>query len=361
MTTIPLSHIRTDGGTQTRAQLDMATIGEYAEAMKDGAQFPPAIVFYDGSTYWLADGFHRWHAADLAGIATLACDVRPGTRRDAILYSCGANGAHGLRRTNEDKRRAVLLLLNDDEWQRWNDSEIARLCGVSSMFVGNLRRDSAIIKPFNDSRMIERGGTTYTMHTANIGRPAPQPDVDEPLPVFVVAPEPEPVTSPPHVFYNNGNNEWYTPAEYIDAARGVFGSIDLDPASSPEANAVVGATIFYTPDDNGLLHDWRGRVWLNPPYASELIGKFADKLAHHVAAGDVTEAIVLVNNATETVWFSVLTNIAAAVCFPRGRVRFWNPNGDLSQPLQGQAVIYIGPNPGAFRQCFARFGWSASL
>ena len=99
----------------------------------------------------------------------VAADVRQGTRRDAVLFSVGANSSHGVRRSNADKRAAVLLLLGDAEWALWTDVEVARRCGVSSMFVGNLRRD--IIKPFNDApRKATRNGVTYAMNTAAIGR-----------------------------------------------------------------------------------------------------------------------------------------------------------------------------------------------
>jgi len=124
---------------------------------------------------------------------------------------------------------------------------------------------------------------------------------------------------------------------------------------------VVGAARIFTAQDDGLLRFWQGRVWMNPPYASELVGRFADKLALHASAGDVTEAIVLVNNATETAWFNTLAGVASAVVFPRGRVRFWEPGGALSAPLQGQAVIYIGPSPAKFLDAFRRFGWGATL
>lgn len=57
---------------------------------------------------------------------TIAVDVRPGSQRDAILYSLGANAAHGRRRTNADKRRAVQRMLSDEEWSRWSHTTAPR-------------------------------------------------------------------------------------------------------------------------------------------------------------------------------------------------------------------------------------------
>ncbi|MCB0161744.1 MAG: hypothetical protein KDD83_26585, partial [Caldilineaceae bacterium] len=162
-----------------------------------------------------------------------------------------------------------------------------------------------------------------------------------------------------HVAHNSGNNEWYTPAEYIEAARVVMGGITLDPASSELANTKVRADYIYTADDDGLSEPWFGKVWLNPPYAAGLVDKFTSKLADEYVSGEVEEAIVLVNNATETGWFASLVSVASAVCFPSQRVRFWSPSGEPGAPLQGQAVVYIGRNAGKFVDCFSELGWCA--
>lgn len=167
--------------------------------------------------------------------------------------------------------------------------------------------------------------------------------------------------SVPHVAYNSGNNEWYTPPEYIEAAVRVMGKIDLDPASSDDANRIVGANKYYTIDNDGLKHKWTGKVWMNPPYASDLVGSFAGKLVSHVSSGDVTEAIVLVNNATETSWFCSVVGIASAVVFPTSRVRFLRPDGTTGAPLQGQAILYVGDNAKSFIKEFSRFGWAATV
>lgn len=161
----------------------------------------------------------------------------------------------------------------------------------------------------------------------------------------------------PHVVNNTGDNEWYTPVEYIEAAREVMGSIDLDPASNDFANETVKAGLYYTAETNGLDKEWFGNIWMNPPYSTALIKQFAEKLA----TSDFEQAIVLVNNATETGWFLQMIKKASAVVFPTGRIRFEKTDRTGNAPLQGQAFIYCGDNTERFFEVFGKYGWCATL
>src|SRR5687768_14393191 len=172
MPQIPLSRIKLDQRAQPRTKLDTEVTAEYAEAMKAGTVFPPVRVFCDRQDYWLADGFHRHYAATAAGLTDLACFVENGGLREAILYSCKANSTHGLRRSDEDKRRAVRALLQDDEWGKWSDRQIARQCDVSHTFVARLRQELAPLTgnvASEDRNYQTKHGTVSSMKTANIG------------------------------------------------------------------------------------------------------------------------------------------------------------------------------------------------
>ena len=160
----------------------------------------------------------------------------------------------------------------------------------------------------------------------------------------------------PHVSRNSGENEWYTPPAIIEAARECMGGIDYDPASSDIAQESVKAKRYDTAETDGLNAEWGGSVWMNPPYDKSLIGLFAGKLVAGFRSGEVDQAIVLVNNATETAWAQSLLLIADCLCFPRRRVRFLDPDGNPGAPLQGQMIIGIGVGRTAFRDQFTPMG-----
>lgn len=140
MESLLVAVIRCDGGTQSRLFTDSKTIEEYKEAMIRGVQFAPVVAFFDGSDYWLADGFHRVIAAAKAGIETIAADVHEGGIEDAQIWSASSNAAHGLKRTTADKERAVKMMLDNPKVkaEMWPASRIATHCDVSDMFVASV-------------------------------------------------------------------------------------------------------------------------------------------------------------------------------------------------------------------------------
>jgi hypothetical protein len=194
---LDLADIRRDGGTQMRAELNPDTVADYVAVMQEHAgwgPFPPITVFYDGSTYWLADGFHRVSALNtvVKSPATpviedsrIPAKVIPGDRRAAILHAVAANANHGLRRTNADKRRSVETLLRDDEWRQWSDTEIARRCMVDPKTVGTLRKELARTMEIPESAE-RKTADGRTMNTANIGTVVHEYALREPIQKWVV-------------------------------------------------------------------------------------------------------------------------------------------------------------------------------
>ena len=138
---LPLTSIRVDWTINARATIRREVSLDYAAALKAGAKFPPVIIFFDGETYWLADGFHRYVAYEIAGIPDISVEIRLGTLRTAALFAVTANRFHGVRPSRSDRRRAIVRLLEDPEWARWNDQQIASLCGAPSDMVRDLRRE----------------------------------------------------------------------------------------------------------------------------------------------------------------------------------------------------------------------------
>ena len=159
-----------------------------------------------------------------------------------------------------------------------------------------------------------------------------------------------------HVAHNSGNNEWYTPVKYIELARQVMGGIDCDPATSELANETVKAETIFTAEDDGRTQTWLGRVWMNPPYAQPLMGDFAEAVSAKFESCEIDQACILVNNATETQWFQRMLEAASAVCLPKSRIKFLDPQGNPGAPLQGQAIVYMGTNVQAFQEAFQQEG-----
>jgi len=171
MKKLQLSVIKTDGGTQPRAEINAEVVAEYADAMRDGAEFPPVVVFFDGTNYWCADGFHRIQAMHEAGFTYIMADIRQGTLRDAQWFSFGANKDHGLRRCKGDSKRAIEKILTDPEWSKIPQSQIAAHVGVSDAYVSQVKVTiKNLIVRSDGVTFTTKHGTTATMNTANIGK-----------------------------------------------------------------------------------------------------------------------------------------------------------------------------------------------
>lgn len=160
-----------------------------------------------------------------------------------------------------------------------------------------------------------------------------------------------------HRAQGTGENEWYTPDEYLIAARSVLGGFDLDPASSVTAQEKIKASAYYTKDDNGLIKPWHGRVWLNPPYSQPLIFQFIERLCDAFDSGEIESAIMLTHNYTDTRWFHKAAGTSKAICFTKGRIKFYSPTGEVAAPTQGQAFFYFGPDCDLFNRKFSEFGF----
>ena len=149
------------------------------------------------------------------------------------------------------------------------------------------------------------------------------------------------------------SNEHYTPPIYIEAARRVLGSIDLDPASCAEANQTVRAGQYFTATDDGMKQSWSGRVWLNPPYGG-MTGAFVQKLINEYSVGSIDAAIILVNaHCTDTKWFQPLWD--GVLCFTDHRIDFSGDEG-RSGSTHGSVFVYFGVSGNIFKSEFSKFG-----
>jgi phage N-6-adenine-methyltransferase len=165
------------------------------------------------------------------------------------------------------------------------------------------------------------------------------------------------VIEPAHRTSFTGENEWYTPIQYIEAARKVMSRIDLDPATSEFGQQRIQANIYHTKETNGLKATWIGKVWLNPPYSQPLIAQFIEKTVSQYKAQNITEAIILTHNYTDTEWFHSLESVANLLCFTKGRIKYEKEDGTVAAPTQGACFFYLGKNVKRFKEVFKEFGF----
>lgn len=116
---------------------------------------------------------------------------------------------------------------------------------------------------------------------------------------------------------STGKNEWLTPP----ALLGKLGEFDLDPCS-PVNRPWDTAKKHYTIEDDGLVQQWEGRVFCNPPYDTGLIHRFISRCAGH------GNAIALTFARTDTRLFQELIfRKAHSILFIKGRLRFFHVTG----------------------------------
>ena len=160
---------------------------------------------------------------------------------------------------------------------------------------------------------------------------------------------------------NTGLPEWYTPDYIVNAARNTMGSIDCDPASTATAQNHIKAKVYYTKTTNGIDKDWKGTVWLNPPYLTGNnknpgINAFSAKLIEELNSGNAKQAIFLAQAKTDTQWFQSLKAKADAVIFTKKRIHFIDSTGKKGgSPGYGSVFFYFGPNKIQFINQFEDF------
>lgn len=336
--------------------------------VEHGGARDPLVVWASKGTLTLLDGHNRYEICTRLELPFDIHELRLKSREEAEDWI----DKNQLGRRNLDSRQ--MSLLRGRRYNRIKPKQGgtgANQHEQSGQNVQSARSALAAEHGVNEKTIRRDGEFAEAVETLGIEREIVAGEIDAPKHEIVAAakalPEQptreqvaeavETVKTRPHVANNSGDNEWYTPKEYIEAARLVLGSIDVDPASNPVANEVVQAATFYTAEDSGLDKEWHGTAWMNPPYESGLIGQFVEKLCDEYACGSVTRAVVLVNNATETKWFQALAEQASAICFPRGRVKFWAPGKPSAAPLQGQAVLFLGQEVAEFACAFSSFGF----
>lgn len=328
----------------------------------------------------ILDGHHRaraWQELTAEGV-TLA--DAPVIVRSGLSEEDKRNHARRLnalrRQLSDDERERLMVEMRQDGASY---RQIATANGVSTMTAYNAVKNSGV-QNYTPETINGSDGKQYpaTKVKTEYWSPAPAFDYeeqaeelaedetaydwseddldvdDEPdLPVTLLVAPAIPVEDIPAEY---DSDEWYTPIEFIEAAREVMGGISLDPASSHEAQNVIGATVYYTLEDDGLEQEWVGRnVWLNPPYSAPR--PWVEKLIESLEAGSVESAILLVNTANSPQWARPLWHGPYVVCLLDRRVRFWRPDRPDAKGFdRDQMIWYLGSDVAKFRAVFGPYG-----
>lgn len=325
------------------------------------------VILFDGA---ILDGRNRYRAAQAAGV-DCPMETYRGTDPAAFVVSLNIHRRH---LTESQRAMAAAKLANMRVGRPNNHANLHDFFEDDAKPAAMPREDAAKLlnvspRSVATARKVQEEAPAEIVHAVESGKisvslAAKVADLPEAAQAEIIAAPAEQVkevarevVKKAHVANNSGNNEWYTPAVFVEAARDVLGGFDLDPATSEIANATVKADRIFTAEDDGLSQEWPiGSIWMNPPYAQPLMGQFASKFAAEIRRGST--GIVLVNNATETGWFQEMAEVCSAICFPKTRIRFVDPQGNASgAPLQGQAILYFGPDGEGFAAAFHQFGF----
>ena len=280
---LELNEIRRDGGTQPRAAIDLKHIKLLESQMEDGQELDEIVVFYDGTDHWLADGYHRWHAHHNQDKEAIACVIYQGSRRDAVLYSVGANAEHkpALPRSREDKRRAVMTLLSDVEWGKWSDSQIARQCRVNQSTVCRIRTSlMQCISETQERTYTTKHGTVAKMKTGNIGKNA-MPPQSLTLSDRVI------VTADHPLFPNSSGTIAQLPnpenaiVEFDTGERELINLKHLTPAIAPQLDLHDGGLVQINARDNKRIDGRKGRIATVGESTVEVWVRDVDRMTMH--------------------------------------------------------------------------------
>lgn len=344
---------------QRKRQLNADKVQELAESIEQIGLLHPLVVTPEKR---LVAGLHRLEACKQLGWQVIDCVIRDYDTLDTELAEIDENLIRAeltvLERAEHLKRRKEIYEAKYPEAKKGGDR--------GNQYTGGKPRQSEIVS-FSQATAAKLGVSPRTIQQEVQIAERLADDVKEALKgtsiensktdlLSLARKEPEEQRKTvAQLIVSSNSNEWYTPPEYIEAARRVMGKIDVDPASCEEANKVVQAKKYYTAQDDGLQYDWPGRVWLNPPYGG-LTAKFVGKLVEQYKAGITTEAILLVNaHATDTDWFQLLWDYV--LCFTNHRINFYGPGGQKGNgSTHGSVFVYLGPKQKKFAKKFSRFG-----